>query len=32
VRKGIEVAEQTPEFIKSCAEDVSQAWDESGKQ
>ena len=32
VRKGVEIAEQTPEFIKSCAEDVSQAWEDSAKQ
>ena len=32
LRKGIEVAEQTPEFIKSCADDVANAWDDSAKQ
>ena len=31
VRKGVEIAEQTPEFIKSCADDVSKAWDDSAK-
>jgi hypothetical protein len=32
VRKSIEIAEKTPEFIKSCAEDVAEAWDDSAKQ
>ena len=32
VRKGVEVVEETPEYLKSCAEDVQKAWDESGKR
>jgi len=32
VRKGVEIAEQTPEFLKSCADDVGQAWEDSAKQ
>lgn len=32
VRKGIEVVEETPEFLKSCADDLGKAWEDSGKR
>ncbi len=31
VRKGVEVAEQTPDFLKACADDVGKAWNDSAK-
>lgn len=32
VRKGIDLAEETPDFLKSCADDLGKAWDESAKR
>ena len=32
VRKGVDIAEQTPEFLQSCAEDVARAWEDSAKK
>ena len=31
VRKGIDLVEQTPGFIRSCADDVQKAWEDSAK-
>ena len=32
VRKGIDLAEQTPAFLQSCAEDIGKAWEDSAKK
>lgn len=32
VRKAVDLAEETPDFLKSCADDLGKAWDESAKR
>ena len=32
VRKGIDLVEQSPGFLQSCAEDVAAAWEDSAKK
>jgi hypothetical protein len=32
VRKSIDIAEQSPGFLQSCAEDVAAAWEDSAKK
>ena len=32
VRKGIDLVEQSPGFLQSCAEDVAAAWEDSAEK